>query len=392
MRELLVSTAFVLFLSAPWLAGLAGFEAQAVENRRLATRPEWKLASWLDAEAYAGLGSWLKDALPLRAEAIALDSWIDYRVLGDSPTRRVLIGRDGELFLDIELSSACAQDAVLDVEALSRLGGELKRDRIDLFLMLSPNKSFLYPERVPEAGTALAACGKRARDELRTRFERALPFTPVELWGAFEAEARSGRRLFPQRGRHWDAYGAMLQARGLVEAIQPGLWDESAVVETGSVARAAELPRRFMNLEIEQTQALLGVERPGVAVVREEFRLAPASRQPSARSSARSSGPGLIPGRTLVVHDSFMERSIGPFSAYAESAVFVHWTQLVQHTEAVARLLQGAERLVLQLVEDRAGVELGRHVGAILQVQQQHQALRARGAKLRRLPGNSPGG
>jgi hypothetical protein len=123
-------------------------------------------------------------------------------------------------------------------------------------------------------------------------------------------------------------------------------------------------------------------------VEQHEFRLAPDSREPSLRSAATSyNAASLIPGRTLVVNDSFMRLSIDAFAAYAERVTFLPWTQLALHPESAARELASADRLVLQLVEDRAGVELGRHVGGILRVQEQHEALRAHEARVRGLSG-----
>ena len=78
-----------------------------------------------------------------------------------------------------------------------------------------------------------------------------------------------------------------------------------------------------------------------------------------------------------------MERSVAGCAAFTERADFVYWDQLLYATRAGAGLLAVANRVVLQVVEDRRGLELGRHVAGILTVLEQSQALRAHGARLR---------
>lgn len=347
---------FALFLLAPGLAALFGVRGEVFENRRPAAFPEWQASSWLDAEAYAQLGDWLKDALPLRAQGVALDSWIDYEILGDSPTADVLVGDGGELFLTNSIRGLCGRDAsageILDV--VDRYARILGRADIPLFVVFSPNKAFLYPERLPARAERLARCSAESRAELREALAKRRGFVFIDLWAEFERQREAGQRMFPRLGRHWESWAGIVQARAIVDAIEPGLWDPGAVVAHGVQPHRAELPYRFMNLDVDDPRELYTIERPGVHSVRRTYPLAVGANWLVTERRQESDGPPLIPGRTLVVFDSFFDDSSDLYQ-YMETAVFVHW-ELMKYSKEVARLFRTADRVVLQVVEDRRAI------------------------------------
>lgn len=372
MRHAIVCALFILLISVPAVSALLGARSESFENRPLAPLPRWSAQSWLDADAYGKLSDWLSDALPLRSPAIAFDAWLDFVVFGDSPNANVLVGRDGELFLRDELVAPCtpaaAADAVLArVGAFARL---LTARGVDVYLMISPDKASLYPDRLPAYAQAMNRCVSENRRELRRRLAEPTRFTNVDLWTPLEREVEAGHRVFPKLGRHWDQRSAMVQARVLVETIQPGLWQERFVVPDGSIERPAELPARFMNLDLPQRVERFRVERPGVEVRADRFRVPEATDVPVEHYTATSRNLPLIPGRTLVVQDSFMMKSAQAVADYAEDVRFVHWSVLRRNPEATAEFFAAADRVILQLVEDRRGVVLGKRGRRALQVLQ----------------------
>ena len=362
MRHGLVCAAFLLLVGVPTLSGLLGVRVESFENRRLASLPPWTAGSWLDADAYAALAAWLEDRLPLRSQAIAFDTWLDYVVFGDSPSAKLLIGREGELFLRDEVVAPCEPDAATEpvltrVDAFTKL---LAARGVEVYLMISPDKASLYGDRLPAFAGVLNVCVAERRRELRRRLGEPAGFTAVDLWTALEREIERGHRVFPKLERHWDDRSAMVQARVLVDAIRPGLWDDRFVLAAGVIERPAELPERFMNLDFPQRVPRYRVDRPGVEVRVDAFRLTKAPDLPVEHYTATSRRLPLIPGRTLVMHDSFMQKSAPAFAAYAESVHFMHWSVLRRHPKAAARFFSEADRVVLQVVEDRRGVVFGK--------------------------------
>jgi hypothetical protein len=153
----------------------------------------------------------------------------------------------------------------------------------------------------------------------------------------------------------------MLQSRGLIKAIRPGLWDPRAVRWEGTVEHPAELPERFMNLVIVQQEDSYGLKRPGIKTRFSRESIAGHGNElpPISVVSARSSGPALIPGRTVIVHDSFLLRSVPLLNPYFEHIQYLDWEELESHPTQAAGLLRGADRVVIQLIEDHRAARLG---------------------------------
>lgn len=358
---MIICTLFLVLIFAPGMSALLGVRDESFENRSPAPLPQWTLRSWLDATAYGELSDWLRDALPLRSGAVAFDTWLGYVVFGDTPSDRVLVGLDGELFLRESIVAPCMPSASVG-PVLERVGDftQLLTGRgVDVYLMISPNKAALHPDRLPDYAEVMNRCVIENRRELRRELENPAGFTVVDLWTPLEQEVEAGHRMFPALGRHWNHRAAMVQARALVEAIQPGLWREEFVVSDGSVERPAELPARFMNLDLPRPIERLRVERPGVQVEVEKFRLPKAPDVPVEHFTATSRTQPLIPGRTLVVQDSFMMKSAQAFAAHAEDVYFMHWSVLRRNPEAAVEFFATADRVVLQSVEDRRGIVFG---------------------------------
>jgi hypothetical protein len=144
----------------------------------------------------------------------------------------------------------------------------------------------------------------------------------------------------------------------LVEAIHPGLWDQHSLQRLDDKVRAAELPEKFMNLDVLQSYETYRVERPGIEFQRSTFRVTPRSKWSVESVRARSSRQKLISGRTLVVHDSFMLRSRDAFTRFTESVQYLRWEDFVKYPVESARLFREADRVVFQLVEDRRRFDL----------------------------------
>ena len=80
MRDVIICALFLMLIFAPGVSALLGVRDDSFENRPAAPLPQWTLQSWLDASAYGELSDWLRDALPLRSDAVAFDTWLDYVV------------------------------------------------------------------------------------------------------------------------------------------------------------------------------------------------------------------------------------------------------------------------------------------------------------------------
>jgi hypothetical protein len=151
----------------------------------------------------------------------------------------------------------------------------------------------------------------------------------------------------------------MTQARSLIEAIQPGLWEPDSVVPQPTGYVLTELPRRFMNLEILQPEESFRIERSGVELRYAQTEITPEASRRIGTVEATSKGAALVPGRTVIVEDSFMLRSRPFLSPYFERVDYLHRHELGTHQKEAAAFLRGADRVVFQLVEDSRARILG---------------------------------
>jgi hypothetical protein len=140
-------------------------------------------------------------------------------------------------------------------------------------------------------------------------------------------------------------------ARAIVEGFAPGLWDSDSVVEErittgpGDLVGMAGFSIGWRQWEVLHAR----IERPGVSVERETPPKAGDLGTGTARFRATSAGPALIPGRTLIVHDSFIGGFIREsLAGYFEDVTYVH-------IEGVKGLdTAGFDRVVVQMNERNA--------------------------------------
>ena len=355
--DYIIAFLFVAFLGAPHLARLMGLEPEQLENRATVERPELAVGKLFDVEFYEELTRYLEDHISLKAQLTRMDALIDFYVFRDSPTSKVLIGRDGWLFLARSLKPSDMQRTrpELVVAALRRLSDTLVSGGIETRFVLSPNKSSLYPEFLSDLGVSLSKEAGRRREHLRDLLAKdEVSRYQIDLWTRFEKEKKQGADLFSPLDRHWNSTAGAIQAEEIVNSFMPELWEkESVIVKTkGIVGRNGELPQRFMNLHIPCDYDIVDVKRLGVHISHRSS-VQPVQGSPLRAKvfEALSAEKKLLAGQTVVLHDSFIGHSVRMMAWYCERVLYVNWQEL-ENYEDVFRLISQSERVVVQGVED----------------------------------------
>ena len=174
---------------------------------------------------------------------------------------------------------------------------------------------------------------------------------------------RTDPGLYFPRDTHWNDRGALIGVQDLVDSLQPGLFDADAYTFTtgGDLHWPRHRPpahaRRSGTARVERAVA----RRPGVAVTLTD----------TARSTPgvpviheqRSGGP-LVPGRVLVLHDSF-GRALAPLASpwFADVTWFT-----VNHGitgNALRDAIGQADTVVIVLTERHLVEQLGELVAVI---------------------------
>lgn len=255
--------------------------------------------------------AWLCDRFAFRTWVLRANALINYRLLRTSPNERVVVGGDDWLYYadtvpdytgegrlgDDELEAMAANLAVLS-EALARRGARL-------YVTVIPNKNTVYPEHMPRRYAMRGDGGNIQR--LREACSK-LPLTWIDLTGPLLEAAGGALPVYYRTDTHWNALGAAIAAKAVLQAMGRDAMDYRVDGETdfcdGDLARLMGAP------------GAIGESVPAVE---------PAAQLPEAdytERHLRMEGQGT--GALLVYRDSF-GTAIGPWLARAYGVTELRW-------------------------------------------------------------------
>ncbi len=215
--------AFLALLWLPLLLSLAlpDDSLSLTEQRSLAPFPTPELSPTGIARLPTALEAYYDDRIGLRDDAIRAWAWIHIELFGSSPSDKLIVGRDGWLFLGDE--NAVAQyrgTARLDADALERWLRVLEARRawlaerdIAYLLVLVPNKHRIYADYMP---ASLPRVSEESQlDQLVDRLREASTVPFLDLRPALRAAAREGR-AYHKTDTHWNDRGAYAAYRAIL--------------------------------------------------------------------------------------------------------------------------------------------------------------------------------
>jgi hypothetical protein len=319
-------------LLVPWVVG-AGV-AKINENRREAEFPQVDAAALLDTGTFRQTDQALKDRLALKTivtKAIGASSV----AAGQSLTDRVVTGVDGEAFSSEEFALPCKDTLeTTSVDAYLKRWQTAARDRGgDVFVAVAPDKSSIERDKLGAFADDLLACADDARLKALAQWGED-PNAPVmTLWDQLAAQNEKYDGTAYQRGdTHWTNRGAIVFSQSVVERLaqQAGVADtidySGDIIDEGTRPREGDL-YRLMGAARADTVPVVGVDRPGV-VVKRTVQPGTTFRGVRTYKAFGTDTEGVIPGTTLIVHDSFFDAAEKQFSPYFEKVVIMHWADL----------------------------------------------------------------
>jgi hypothetical protein len=340
-RSTAFTTAFaviaVAFFATPVALRAVGVTATSFENRKFAEAPK-PSQGW---DVFQQTTRFLTDRLPLREQAVRANNTL-WRTFFDTnprygaatadralpfagqpppatartdkvPKPEVTEGRDGWLFLKGELERACTP-LVPVPQALARwrqLVATVRAAGKRAVLVIPPDKGSIYGEKLPPR--RLADCARRAK----RRFWDYLEAAP-SAWGVRGLERplarrkrRGGALLYSKKDSHWNTLGSLTLVRAVLELLNEGVrLKPSEVVSQGRAAFVGDLTV-LLGERAKET-------RPRYAV-------------------RRARGAPRLPGRTLLVYDSFGEAPLPQLKPYFHDFHKFPWGGLdSQRAKAIA--------------------------------------------------------
>ena len=342
-----VATATAMLLFAPGVAWVAGARGRPADNTAPVAFSGFD-PGWSSLSAF---GKYLGDRLPLRSPAIRSDGWIDEHVFredpafGGSASPEVMRGAKNQLFFREDFTRSCRpwNTVAADMSSLSRIATLIADSGRDVVTMVTPNKSTVLsdylPKRFPER-----ECWETYRDELWA----ALDTSTIPGWLDVRSllvnrRSATNHPLYLSGDSHWDSEGSLVAVHALIETLAPGLFDDAEIVNTGMRTYTGDLsfltgmprPARTEVLEVQRD----GVGRvSGVEIGNYE------TRWVNSTQSAK-----VIPGRTVIVGDSFAVRALDQIVPYFEDLTLV--IPYAEDPSIVSTAIAGADHVVILIVE-----------------------------------------
>ncbi len=334
------ATAVPLIFAPMQLERSLGF-VREMENRAPNAFPSFdSVGNLMDAQWWSSISQAFEDRAPFRKEMISLERVL--KLSGSGMASRTIAYGVGEwLFWYAALA-----DDLGSVEDMRRAIGAMDdflnhhSFKADLFILVAPDKATIYPEKLIESSRAIFEPSIPQRELLHNWFAQPDEPTRIDLWTKMRQRKDEldpiGELIYEPGGSHFNSIGAMVMARAMVDAVDPSLWNDSELVELWTRTKTPELAQRGGEWGRLETQTHYQVRRDGVTIKElwdEDQRIADPeflsiteiTYHNRKRIVSESDTREMIPGKTLVIHDSFIAVYLYPtLSQFFEDITFIH--------------------------------------------------------------------
>lgn len=356
----------VVFFATPIAARMLGITAESFENRPFAEAP--KLSQGWDA--FGQTTRFLTDRMPLRAQAVRANTRIWTDVFETTPrygpatglaqdgtlsltgapkeaeattpaaadtAAQVLRGRDGWLFLQGEMDRSCAPYMPFE-EAIERWRALIETIRAQgarALLVIPPDKGTIYPEHLADFPVKdCAAKGKREQWRMIERAERGRDVIGLRD-DLMRMKPDAGDDLYARKDSHWSTVGSLSLVRAVLERLDGARLLRSEIIDPGPTEYTGDLTN------------LLG---------------APEADMQAQRGIERKPGAPRIPGRTLMIGDSYSQGPVPQLTHYFDDFRVLLWET---PPAELARAIRNADTVVVETVEREVAFRAGEVVPAL---------------------------
>ena len=374
LSAVFLSVMFIVLLLLPQFGLLLNMrdEGENIQNRIPAQFPAVSSASLLSALFSERLNEYVWDHLPLRSRLLSADHWIDYYVFKDSPVpEQVLLGRNGWLFFYYSVMIWPRKNAQIVEQfiALARRAQSIqKKTGMEIIIMPSPSKASIYPEFLTDyQQSEYTPYASAFHDQLVMEASSDVT-TLLLLWDAFRQKKarlldekfecagidKGACYLFHPRSRHFGWETAIYQAELIVDRMAPGIWrnDFYEPFLTKVNFRASEMQQRFIKIDLPESyidfriNEFLGeheVSKTTRTIEKTDYRAIYFETKDNATIRP-------VPKRVVVIHDSFMNKSMYLLIPYFQEMIFMHWN-ISDNKAFFSETIREADILLIEAVE-----------------------------------------
>jgi len=321
--KLVLALLFIAALFVPAVGAWRNWDpsGESHENRRLATRPSLP-RNFHEATLYSD--RWLnfyRDHFGFRNTLIRGVALTRFHGLGSDTDGRVLVGRDGWLFLRADgdqnfiafrgLNPLSEDDLDAWQHVLEQRAAWLAARGIPLLVVIAPNKETIYPEHLPDEVSPIRPPSRL--DQLIEHLRQThSPVHLLDLRPALLAVKSSGRLYF-KTDTHWNDQGAYVGYRAMMDSIKDLLPKWNIVPQPRSNFVPGKAPviegdlARMMDMSDQYPDEWLSLTR------KVPFNVPPDAMDPKGLAVTDLNDPTLP--RLVFYHDSFaiaLAPMIGP--------------------------------------------------------------------------------
>jgi hypothetical protein len=350
LLDRLVVVGFCLGLVVPGLLLAVGRRSAEIENRPLRQLPAFSVGGLLDPAWYTQIDRALTDNDPVRPTAVRLRGEAYWR-LGGTGNPAVVKGRGNWLFSREEIAPVCNRSAADITADLDQIRSEFQAAGQDFRFVLAPDKHAIYPDQLDPDMPYPPACTDARRPDLSAALDARSAWA-VNGWAELGRERTAnpdGPPLYYLQDSHWTPTGALPAIRALVRSFGPDLWRDADVVSGRRRQSVMDLARQVGLARRESVPA--PQIRPSVEITRTEVDLPFKARGARAVYRFTASGDAtLIPGRTVIVYESFFGLQMAAIAPFFADSTWIHLNDLSSHPE-IAQLIGRADRVIFERVE-----------------------------------------
>ncbi len=261
---------FVLFLLPTLIFGVfeSKIDQENFEKRKMAQKPDLTIDT---IEKFPKeYENYYNDNLPFRSQLIRANGLIDFKLFGQSPVDRVIVGKEGWLFYNppIEDSQPIAQctglkmseeDLKQTAENLLLARQILAEQNIKLVVLVAPNKESIYgQDYLPQSYNAKieSTMADQVVDYIKQNTDINIVYPKNEILNAIKQYPQYD--FYYKLDTHWNSLGGYIGAKELLNAldIQSPSFNELNITSkqggAGDLSDMTGLPDMF-NYHVEYT-------------------------------------------------------------------------------------------------------------------------------------------
>ncbi|MEA3501843.1 MAG: hypothetical protein U9R47_03650 [Actinomycetota bacterium] len=315
----ILAVIFIALISIPLVVFAAGVRPEPNQNRPPTPLPDTSVSGVLDGELTPQFDAYLEDALFITPGAVAADALTDL-ALGDSPSDKVTLGSNNWLYYTFSLTRPCLSpdDVAALADTIARAERAVALTGRTLVVAVAPDKATIVPEFLPQIET----CVHDVAESLEALDD---PESLITVWSEMRKARADERPIYFRLDTHWTNAGAAVMGQAVIDALAQDGWNEDAIREIGVADHEGDLTV-MLGLPGTETTDELEVALPGTVLAREIRKLKTVTGVEVEHVVAVDfsvSGEPIIPGHTLVMHDSFGWALTPMIAPYFETASII---------------------------------------------------------------------